>query len=290
MAWSAILDVSIVLIFVYMVMAVIGSAVVELVGGILGWRAKTLRSSMAQLLDDPHMKSLAARVYAHPLVAPQSSGGGGPSYVDPKLFALALADVVQGAGGFQGATQVPSVAALVRASGHDPDAFRATAEAWFDGAMTRLSGVYKRWTHVALLVFSFTVAVLCNIDTIQLTRLVAAMDPAKLASLIDTIGKCVGEVPVADGSVGRGMVPCKPPVFAEGSTSADMAKALSGGFDALDNVTNLIPFKERPATIAGWLGKLVGWLITAVAASLGSHFWFNLLQNALRLSGRKPGG
>ncbi len=39
-----------------------------------------------------------------------------------------------------------------------------------------------------------------------------------------------------------------------------------------------------------WAAKLLGWLLTALATSLGAQFWFNLLSESLKLraAGRKP--
>ena len=39
-----------------------------------------------------------------------------------------------------------------------------------------------------------------------------------------------------------------------------------------------------------WLSKLLGWLLTALATSLGAQFWFNIMSEALKLraAGRKP--
>ena len=40
----------------------------------------------------------------------------------------------------------------------------------------------------------------------------------------------------------------------------------------------------------GWISKLVGWIITALAVSLGAPFWFDMLNklNSLRSTGIKP--
>ena len=49
-------------------------------------------------------------------------------------------------------------------------------------------------------------------------------------------------------------------------------------------------WKRRPAP-GEWPGKLLGWLLTAIATSFGAQFWFNLLSEALKLraTGPKPG-
>ncbi|WP_096704341.1 hypothetical protein [Magnetospirillum sp. 15-1] len=267
MAWTAIVDIAAVLAFIYLVMAVIGSSLVELGATILGWRAGTLKDGIGKLLDDPDLRSLAARVYGHPLMV-QPGGGRGPSYIDPKLFAMVLTDVVGQNGGFAGVSVKAPVAALLRATGNDPEAFKAAAEQWFDGAMERLSGVYKRQTQMVLFVFSLLAAGLCNVDSIQLTRGLATMSTKDRGALVDMVAKteqAAAEPAAPDGT----------------------GKSIKASMDALDKFTNLIPY-DKPQSALGWVGKLVGWMMTALAASLGSHFWFNLLQNALRLSGRKP--
>jgi len=40
-----------------------------------------------------------------------------------------------------------------------------------------------------------------------------------------------------------------------------------------------------------WAPKLLGWLLTAIATSLGAQFWFNIMSEALKLraAGHKPG-
>jgi len=39
---------------------------------------------------------------------------------------------------------------------------------------------------------------------------------------------------------------------------------------------------------AAWFLKLVGWLITALAVSLGGPFWFDLLNRLVDLRGAGP--
>jgi hypothetical protein len=265
MAWSETLNIVIVLAFIYLVMAVIASAIVERGATIVSWRARTLKSGLAELLNDPNMQSLAARVYNHPLVASQPSGAQGPSYIDAKVFALALTDVVNGSGGFEGSPLKPAVAALVRASGYNPAAFQMAAESWFDSAMERLSGVYKRRVHTFLFLSTFLIAGLCNVDSIQITRSLAGMSSEARDSLITTLVKLPEQPQELPGT----------------------SMSLASGLEKLGGVTNLFPY-TKPNDAGGWLSKLIGWMITALAASLGSHFWFNLLEDSLRLTGVKP--
>lgn len=291
MAWQTILDIAVVLVAVYLVMAIIASGLVEWVGSWLNWRAKTLRGGLGQLLADPNLTALAGRVWAHPLISSQATGPKGPSYIDPKIFGTVLGDIVKEGGGFAGVPLTGSVAALVRASGNDPSAFKASAEQWFDGAMERVSEAYKRKTHVIMLVFSLGVAALLNIDSIQLITGLAHLPPGEASKLADKFSKTADTL--ANGAPAGETQPEAaapvPPDQPAAATSQPSAGLVSDGLDALDDITKILPF-VKPVTVKGWIAKILGWLITAVGASLGTQFWFGLLQNMLRLSGRKPGG
>jgi hypothetical protein len=52
----------------------------------------------------------------------------------------------------------------------------------------------------------------------------------------------------------------------------------------------VLVLKDRQPGLSGFLAKLAGWLITALAAAQGAPFWFDLLNKLLQLrgSGTKP--
>jgi hypothetical protein len=124
------LDIAIGLGFVYLLFSVFCSAVQEAIAGVLEWRAKTLEKALHNLLEDdgasgekgakaavapvtaaavtapsppPAGSILAAqgarigtleeRVLSHGLIRPLYKEGRKPSYLNPKLFALALLDI-----------------------------------------------------------------------------------------------------------------------------------------------------------------------------------------------------
>jgi len=287
MAWQAILDIAVVLVSIYLVMAVATSGLVELLGSMLNWRGNTLRDGIGRMLGDPRMRSLARRVWTHPLVASQPSGLRGPSYLDSKVFGLALADIVKESGEFDSAVQGGAVGALLRASGNDPAAFRASAERWFDEGMARVSGAYKRRTHVVMLVFSLVVAALSNIDSIQLVRTLAQMPNDQRSVLSDSLGHAAAAPAPAPAPV-PALAPDGAPAAGSEADMGVIAAGIDSALDRIGEVGKILPF-VKPDTAMGWAGKLVGWLITAVAVAVGSQFWFGLLGNVVRLSGRRPG-
>lgn len=98
---SAILDVAIGMIFVYLLLSLLCSAANELIELVLKKRAKNLEAGLTELLENPaDAKALVSRIYSHPLInclfeGPFKSGGRKlPSYIPATSFALALMDLV----------------------------------------------------------------------------------------------------------------------------------------------------------------------------------------------------
>jgi hypothetical protein len=59
---------------------------------------------------------------------------------------------------------------LYARSGHDIEKMRVELSAWFDGAMNRVSGAYKRQAQLWTFVLALVVAIVFNIDCISLVR------------------------------------------------------------------------------------------------------------------------
>ncbi|HZB85452.1 MAG TPA: hypothetical protein VE289_02700 [Gaiellaceae bacterium] len=98
----AALDVAIGLIFVYLVLSLVCSALNETISNVFSWRAKFLREGIANLLDpDNHAngEKLVKELYGHPLVnaliRPVSRKGRAryPSYIPAQTFVAALFDI-----------------------------------------------------------------------------------------------------------------------------------------------------------------------------------------------------
>ncbi|MGH8490575.1 MAG: hypothetical protein ACREXS_17340 [Gammaproteobacteria bacterium] len=99
---SAILDVAIGLVFIFLLVSLLVSAASEALSGWLKWRSQHLWEGLEQLLQSPDARN---ELYNHPLVKglarvdvvrPEwNEGRNGPSYIPSRTFALALIDILR---------------------------------------------------------------------------------------------------------------------------------------------------------------------------------------------------
>ena len=199
---SAVLEVAFGLIFVYLLLSLLCSAIGEYIEAKFNNRAKYLQQGIQLLLNETRGGGvdLAKMLYSHGLVRPLYRDAGKlPSYIPSRTFALALWNMATTAAatGDQAATGAVGVTAdlkQIRAAvgAHVPNTELRTAlltlideadgdivrarkniEEWYEAMMDRVSGWYKRRTTVIMLVLGFVVAGAINADTISLARTLA---------------------------------------------------------------------------------------------------------------------
>lgn len=303
---SEILEVAIGVAFVFLLVSVIASAVREALEALLHTRAAYLERGIRELLHDREATNdgLARVFYSHPLIYSLFGseykpgkvtgtvpifvvGRGLPSYIPAKNFAVALMDIaVRGpvTDAVSGDAQSPEftletmrqnisqlgnpavqrvlLTAIDSAHG-DVQAAQLNVQAWFDSGMDRVSGWYKRATSWILFWVGMAVAVLFNVDAISAARYLYHND-------------AVRAVVVANAERASSNADYL-------STSYEQAKqdllglSLPIGWDhpvedATGQVVN-VPWYQQ----IGWQTPL-GWLITALAATVGAPFWFDLLN------------
>jgi hypothetical protein len=173
---------------------------------------------------------------------------------------------------------------LLREAHNDIDHFKESIEIWFNNAMDRVSGWYKRRSQWVAFAVGLVSAVALNVDTLGIgaylqthagvrdavvakAKAYAAVVPPTTINADDPAAKQFQVV--QDG-------------FAR--TRADLdALALPIGWFGAD------PATARDAKTLLW-SHWVGWLITALAATLGAPFWFDMLNRiiSIRSSGKAP--
>jgi hypothetical protein len=233
------------------------------------------------------------QLMGHALVTPsrQSRTAGqqtrNPSYLSSATFATALIDLlVPEANGSTSVAQirrkvsdlpgtVPFRQALLgllsTADGNLP-AFRKSLERWYDDQMDRISGSYKRWAKRWAIVIGLSIAAILQVDSIAIGTHLYAEAPLREAMVAAATNNTL----------------C-PPNKSPARTRACVTRRLK----ELHTSAGLpIGWGEAttPTDRHGWLIKVLGWTLTALAASLGAPFWFDALSKLgpLRNAGAKP--
>jgi hypothetical protein len=285
---TPVINVAIGLVFCFAAMSLAASTVTEGLASLVKLRANTLVTGIQQMLNDPKFSDLALKVYQHALVHPRGDGGtksrarfwtyDGPSYVKPQNFSAALVDVLQGSPGSIDALkagvdkiQDPQIkqllqGMLVRANG-DLEKVQAQVANWFDTAMDRVSGAYKRRAQLICFLAALGMSAAMNVDA---TRVVTTLwaNPERAREVASQLGQ-----------PGANTTELK-------STMTQLA-ALPIGYELLDNCGA----KPELACLRGRAVPGVaffGWLITAVASVFGAPFWFDLLGKLVQLRGSGP--
>jgi hypothetical protein len=167
---------------------------------------------------------------------------------------------------------------------HQAEAFRRNLEGWFNHAMERVGGWYKRWTQRVLLGLAIVLVALSNADTIMLVEWLSK-DNTLRTSLAAAAQEAV-----------------KTPMDPSNPASRNLQQVLStteniqlpiGWSSNRDDPRHFkfIDFAWSPE-YAGWVFyKIFGLMISVLAVSLGAPFWFDTLSKFVnvRSAGTPPG-
>ncbi|NET10316.1 MAG: hypothetical protein F6K16_37580 [Symploca sp. SIO2B6] len=171
--------------------------------------------------------------------------------------------------------------------------FEQSLTQWFDRAMDRSSGVYKRNAKGVAFVLGFIIAVASNADTLYMINRLSTD-----SVLRTSIAQSADELVVQQGQF---------------NPDADETDDVSDVGETVENVTTQqiqevkeameVALKDLPLPIgwkaevvaqqkeqeqaSGWqfpiLRRLIGWLISGVALSMGASFWYNLIGRVIRV-------
>jgi hypothetical protein len=193
MPGGALVEIVIVLLFVFVTMSAIVSSGQELLFQIVGVRSGKLRKTVqAMLCDEEYDKEVWRRVYYHPLIAGVDRGKKRVTWIKPESFALALAHAVQPADSradpledMPNAVDALRDGELKRRLQHvlppagsnysRGDIQKALAE-WFETAARKTGESYKSDATAASYVIAAIAVVTLNVSPIEITQRLMADD------------------------------------------------------------------------------------------------------------------
>lgn len=271
---STILDLALGIIFMFLIISLITSAVTEMIASAFSWRAETLLQGIKDLLNDPDFNGLALKLYNHAAVNARADGTAKsqaelditPSYIDAKQFAAAFLDITELIPGTDVATLNARVEAavsdtqlrallkgIITRAGGNIIRIRDDLAVWFEIGMDRVAGVYKRKTQICALIVGLASAIIFNIDAVKIAEALWAQ-PMLMKGFS-----------ASDSQLAKGVL-----------AQAEAIGPLFGWSRQAWNYT---------LTDWNWLYVVAGWLISAVATLFGAPFWFDALQKFVQLRG-----
>jgi hypothetical protein len=313
---SAILETVIGTVFMFLTVSIAVTSASELLASAFHWRATNLERSIGRLLDSPvaGIKSdpLLPKFKSHALVQSLVRRAVDfPSYLPASTFSMVVLDLAK----VKKAVQAEDIQKSIEDAGlpdhlkqalevllnqvrsdlrkelSDLTKFRQGIETWFNDAMDRAGGWYKRRTQVVNVVVAVTLACLMNLDSIDMVQSLSrdttlrqgiTAQAAQLAQKAPPVGQ-------ASGSTGS------TPEVNSATTYKDLANAIQDirGLElpmGWSRQWEAIKGLSGETAVVFWFLKVLGLLLTALAASLGAPFWFDVLDKfiSIRSSGDPP--
>jgi hypothetical protein len=157
--------------------------------------------------------------------------------------------------------------AMIAMAGNDMAKLQTSIEDWYNSSMDRVSGWYKYHTQKVLLVIGLVMAISLNASAIKITQQIAK-DPTLRQSLVAAAQSA------------------KPPQSAAGQPIETQLHDTAQSFDDLNQLGLPLGWPHGFPPRSTWfqphsLQALLGWLLTAIAISLGAPFWFDLLNKVM---------
>jgi hypothetical protein len=291
MSGMSIVEVTIGLVFIYVLLSIFCTIINEFIAKLLSFRSRGLQKSLQILLSDEAMVGIAKDVWEHPLIKGNTQTKKGPSYIAADTFAKVLIDIIdeesEGAAKAAktgeeitkaiGKTKLPeevklSLKALIDDINTNISNWRKNIQVWFDNSMDRISGIYKRKLQTISVIIAVILTVCLNVDTISISKELWK-NPILRTQIAD-------EVAIATEACKNIPDIEKCSYFQEAEQIRKKLELFPIGW-AKEDLINLPN---------NFILKLIGFILTALAISLGAPFWFDILNqlNSIRSTGKKP--
>lgn len=273
--------------------------------------------------------ALTRRLYDHPLISALYAGSyatarparwlkhvpflgrnGLPSYIPSESFAKAILQIARDDFAVRSTATLASrdlrawigenpadplkraIRGALDSSANDLALTRAALEHWFDSAMDRVAGWYKRRTQLWLFAIGLGCAVLMNIDALTVMQRLSTDDALR--------DRVVGAAGVVLAECARDPARCPADAAPAGHAAALTPARIDRQLDRIRSATAQMSQVSWPIgwngypdpqyrlftstgrtgapPLAWWLPVIGGWLLTAFGVTFGASFWFDVLN------------
>lgn len=313
---SGILDLVIGLVFIYFILSLICSAVREIFANLLDLRHAHLKDWFKNIFKDD---SFSTEIMNHHLIAGLTTKGKKPSYIPDNIFSTVVFDLFATKWGHQEGEHTREGLSfdfeelkdaivksdvlkddlkrvLVQFAGESENLyhFRTRVEVWFNQAMREASGTYKQRSQWWILFISLFVTMGVNVDSISVSKFLYENPEAReeFANMATTFNEenfkkiSLGDLPLeldsATTKVDSVIVNVKVSI-----------KEIEAYNELLSESTLPMGWNDKTELTrfsTAWWTRFFGWLMTAMAVSMGAPFWFDMLNKLsnLRSSSKPP--
>ncbi len=321
---SGILDLVIGLVFIYFILSLISSAIREMFANLRDLRYRHLEDWFKNIVKD---ESTTKAIMDHHLIAGLTTRNKKPSYIPDNIFSTVVFDLFvnkwdrgkdEKLKGDEPKTSISktfdfvqlkkSIAnsdvlkddlkrVLVQYAEESKDLgdFRIRIETWFNQAMREAAGTYKQRSQAWILLVAIMVTAALNVDSVAVAKFLyenpearekfaeLAVNASKDSTYQNSINLADFPTPL-DSTIKSGDT-----VLVKINVNIKEIKAYS---DLLTSTSLPIGWNEKTkieCCSRPWWTRFFGWLMTAMAVSMGAPFWFDMLNKLSNLrSASKP--
>lgn len=301
------IEIAIGLVFVYLLLSIFAMVLMEMISTFLRMRGEMLKSTIEKMLFDKSKNpGKINEFYKQPLVfflGDDVSTWSGldqllskkykklPSYIKNEDFYTILLGFVNDKKFSDSLTEIEEkieqspfsentkshLRFLIKKSGGDIANFKQEIIHWFDECMERANTWYSRRVQYILLVLGLVIAIAVNGDTLRMIDKLNN-DETLRKELVQSASEYVKNNPEIKN------LP-KDSLNMQVKIEQEYNKLLSESHNLLGCENSKAEHTEGNVKkdIQNTLLRIVGFLLTAVAISLGSNFWFDLLKKLLNI-------
>ena len=350
----SILNLAVTLAFTYLIFSIMASTIHEIINSITNMRGKKLLKSLKELYSDENVKQGLRKwedfynecILTSPFIESLrqkklfTNNIRHPSYIPSKNFSQAiysilindsfdfresdLKNIIEENKNLPDQLKTTLITFLNEAKG-DTDRFLKNIETFYENAMIRSSGEFKRYTQVWMFILGLIIAISLNVDSVYITeKLLGNKEKLELTanqieSQMNAINSMYKKFALSDSlliktsellstdsantsKANRDSISVKLKEIQEQYALLKSAPVIPIGYDTLNyffsdkdpafekiilNSDTTIIYKS---VIPERIPKILGWLITTLAIYLGAPFWFEMINKFINLrgTGKKP--
>lgn len=284
------------IVFTFLLLSLLGTTINELLSSWRGWRGYYLEEGLKRLLEYKDNPEVFERFMKHPFFrqlfqhwAPLRVSRA-PAYLSSANFANILTNVLKKKdaalesvdellAALPEGSNLRQVLEHLKSEGVESvDDFKKHLQGWFDDVMWQASGWYKRHMQLITLLVGLGIAAVLNADAIQMYHHLTTNEAAR--EQINLLAEAFVE-----------KNPELPQQMAPGD-SLSISQIQAGVRDYVEsedfsNMSNILGLGWQPGDLTvdarSWLIRIFGWLLTALAISLGAPFWFDILKKIINI-------